>query len=201
MSRRGTGVKEYAVEFSDGGRMRITCTRVRVYADLTDPPALSALTAAEPLARPGMRALVLGGGTGWAGARLSRVVGPSGAVVSLSDDEESVRFAQRRYRLGNVAFERGGVESLRGETDGAFGLVILMDDGLGAGSRETPLGELWRLVAAPGALVVIQPEHPGHADGDPLDDLRLATPESTRTERLVTTNHGLCVSAAFRPTE
>jgi SAM-dependent methyltransferase len=180
--------------------MRITCTRERVYADLAEPPSLTALTAAEPLATPGMRALVLGGGTGWAGARLARVVGPSGAVVSLSTDPESVRFAQRRYRVGNAAFEAGGIESLRGETDGAFGLVILMDDA-GRRSLEAGLGELWRLVAAGGALVIIQPEHPEHPAADALDVLHQTAGAGARVERLVTTNQGFGVFAAFRPAE
>src|SRR5262245_45115586 len=90
LSRKGSGHKDYDVAFPDGGGMRIRCTPQRIYADLSLSPRAYVCDHAGALLRPGMRVLVLGGGTGDAGARLGRLVAPSGAVVSLDRDRESV---------------------------------------------------------------------------------------------------------------
>ncbi len=154
LSRQGAGVKEYDAEFAGGPRMRIRATRARVYADLVRPPRLEAFEAAEAVVRPGMRVLVIEGGTGWAAERQSRLVGPSGAVVSLDRDEESAHFAQRRYRLHNTAFETGHVDSLKGETEGAFDTAIAIEAFAGGDELRLLLGELWRVVRGGGTLVV-----------------------------------------------
>lgn len=177
MSRHGPGVKDYDVEFPSGPRMRITCTRDRVYADLARPERLEPFQAAESVVKPGMRALIVEGGTGWAGERLSRRVGPSGAVVSLDRDEESAKFAQRRYRLSNTAYEAGHVEALKGETDESFDAVIAIEAlGEGDAARDA-LKELWRVVRAGGTLVLgaraAEPQaQAGAAPPDPIRAIR-----------------------------
>lgn len=150
----GSGVKEYDAEFPRAPRMTIRATRARVYADLTAPRDTAAWARVEPLLRPGMRVLVLRGGTGYVGTRLARLVGPSGAVVSLDRDEESIRYAQRRYELDNTAFEVGHIDALRGETDGGFDLVAAMDAIDAADDAPAVAAELWRVVAPEGTLVL-----------------------------------------------
>lgn len=154
LSRKGTGTKEYDVTFADGSTMRIRCTAQRVYADLMESRLTPVCEAADEFLRPGMRVLVINGGTGDAGAHIAGRVAPSGAVVSLEMDEESVEFAQRRYRLPNASFERGGIEGLNGETDGAFNAVVAFDPDGPRPAAESVLGELWRVVAPGGALVI-----------------------------------------------
>lgn len=186
LSRHGQGVKEFDAEFAEGSRMRITCTRDRVYADLSRPSRLEAIEAAEAVVMPGMRVLVLEGGTGWAGERVSRRVGPSGAVVSLDRDEESVKFAQRRYRLKNVAFEIGDVNSVKGETDGAFDAAIAIGAFTDADVR-APLEEIWRVVGPGGTLVLGMPRAREAGDGVPGqmgDVLRQVAGETAKIEEL-----------------
>ena len=55
---------------------------------------------------------------------LAARVGPSGAVVALDPDHESIRYARRRYTDSNIAWEIGGIGSLEGELDGSFDVVI-----------------------------------------------------------------------------
>src|SRR5690606_24336126 len=91
LSRRGSGAKEYRVRFADGRRMIIAATRHRHYADLVGPLGLEVYQALSAALRPGMRIVALETGTGYIGEWLSAVVGPSGAVVALDGDAESVR--------------------------------------------------------------------------------------------------------------
>lgn len=157
LSRLGGGFKEYEVEFTHAPRMRIRATRRRVYADLAPPPDDGAWVTIASLVRPGDRVLILQGGTGYAAERMSRLVGPAGAVVSLDRDEESTRFAQRRYRAANIAFEAGHVEALRGETDGSFDLAASLGSGDPADHDAGVTAELWRVVAPGGDLVLAAP--------------------------------------------
>lgn len=165
--RGGSGVKEYDAHFPGAPRMTIRATRTRVYADLIAPRDLAAWDRIEPLVRPGMRALVLRAGTGYAAARLSRLVGPSGAVVALDRDEESVRYAQRRYELDHTAFEVGHLDALRGETDGAFNLVAALDAIAAEDDAPAVVAELWRVVA-PGGELVLGSHAPDDANGPPV---------------------------------
>ncbi len=207
LSRHGQGVKEYDAEFADGSRLRLRATRQRVYADLARPPRLDAFEAADGLVRPGVRALALEGGTGWAGERLSRLVGPSGAVVSLDRDEESVRFAQRRYRLRNTAYEVGHVESLKGETDGSFDAAVAIE-AFAPGEEVPPaLAELWRLIPPMGALVVgarrdaegAAPDTPRLSHADLERALRDTTGEGSEVRDLGKEGDPWWIAAAIRP--
>jgi SAM-dependent methyltransferase len=175
LSRRGSGAKEYRVRFADGRRMIIAATRHRHYADLVGPRGLEVYQALSSALRPGMRVVALQSGAGYVGEWLSAVVGPSGAVVALDTDAESIRYARNRYRLDNVAFEAGGVDSLGGETGSAFGgaiAICALDD-----EESTPavVGELWR-VLVPGGRLIVATELPQAADAGAPARLRLAPP-------------------------
>ncbi len=156
LSRRGEGFKDYDVTFRNGNRMQIRFTHSRVFADLVPPPNLPVCLRAERLLRPGMRVAVLPCGTGYAAAVVSGCVAPSGGVVALDPDEQSVEFARLRYPIQNISFECGGLEHLSGETDGAFDAIIAVipHDKL---SDEAQLAELWRLTGTEGWLLVASP--------------------------------------------
>lgn len=154
LSRKGAGHKDYDVTFPDGRAMQIRATPRRVFADLSEPRLWPALRILSGRILPGMRVLVLGGGTGFAGAWVAERVAPSGVVVSLDGDSQSVAFAKARYRAPNVSFELGGLEGTAGETDGAFNAVIAAEPA-GEGGIEGPIRELWRLVAPDGWLALI----------------------------------------------
>ena len=156
LSRRGSGHKDYDVTFAGGGRLRIRITPQRSFADLVPPPTLPVCLRAERLLRPGMRVLVLPCGTGFAAAMVSGRVAPSGGVVALDEDDESIEFARLRYPIQNVSFERGGLADLVGETDGAFDAVIAIESHSGL-PAESKTSEFWRLVAPEGWLLVATP--------------------------------------------
>jgi SAM-dependent methyltransferase len=153
LSRSGRGFKDFEATFADGAAMKLRCTRERVYADIVGPRYGAIYAAAEPFLRPGMRLLIPKGGTGYAGAWAASRVAPSGAVVNLELDEESVQYAQRRYRLLNASFERGGPEALEGETDGAFAGVLLVETDPALGDLEKAAREIWRLIRPSGWLI------------------------------------------------
>ncbi len=178
LSRHGSGHKDYDATFPDGTTMRIRVTPRRAFADLGGPDRLGPVFGrAEAIVRPGMRVLALQSGTGRVGAWLSERVGPSGAVVALDEDEQSVRFAQRRYARGNVAYEVGGPESLAGETDGAFDAVLAA---MAAAPRDAgELSELWRVVGEGGWLFVAHPAAGESTLAATLSALRAAWDEET----------------------
>lgn len=150
------GGKRFDVVFPDGRTMSITATATRRFADLMDVPEVRSLGRAEDLARPGQRVLILGGGTGALAALVASWVGPHGAIVSVEHDGESVRFARRRYTLPSVSVERGGAESLAGEVNESFDLVIVVAAWVaGAGRRESALAEAWRVTRRGGRLIAI----------------------------------------------
>ena len=167
LSRRGSGAKEYRVRFADGRRMVIAATHERVYADLVGARNLASYQAAASAVRPGDRVVVLRAGTGYFGAWLSDLVGPSGAVVALEPDAESVRYARARYRLSNVSFETGGVESLAGETAGAFNAALAIRALLADQDAAATLAELWR-VLRPGGILIVGVEPPSSEPGGVL---------------------------------
>ena len=166
-ARRSGDVRVYEVSFpahdvEDTHRMRIRCTPVRIYHDLTPGAArLDVYSRLCERVRPGDRVLELGGGTGAGAAWLAERVGPYGAVVSLETDTESVRFARRRYTNIPVSFEQGWAESLAGEVDGAFDAVIVIDPRADHGVRPAPaasqlIDTLWRLVRPGGMLAMAE---------------------------------------------
>lgn len=179
LSERGSGGKEYALSFPGGRRMRIRVTPTRPYADLSGPAFLPLYAAAEPFLRPGMRVLAIRSGTGYVAEWLSHRVGPSGAVVALDDDNESIRYARWRYPLSNVAFETGGAETLAGESDGAFDAAMLahaLRDGEDAAKI---IADVWRVVAPGGWLLVTAPRGvpTRRASPDPLPPMAAGAEE------------------------
>jgi SAM-dependent methyltransferase len=171
LSRKGPGFKDYEVLFPDGASMQIRASADRIFADLAGADRFAVYSRAEQLLLPGMRILILGGGTGYAGNWAAARVAPSGAVVSLEVDAQSVEYARRRYRTPNVSFETGGIAELAGEIDGSFNaaVVILPDP------RPDPapmLAECWRLVAPGGWLLAVAP---AGAHGDFLLDVASST--------------------------
>jgi SAM-dependent methyltransferase len=165
LSRKGSGSKEYRVTFPDGSKMLIHCTLRRPYADVMGSAAAPHYQRAQGMLRPGMRVLAVPSGTGSAVKWLAERVGPSGAVVALDTDEESVAYGQKRYARPNVAFEGVGAGSpggggsggvggaLAGEVDGAFdaGFVVSADPAALSGVL---LREVWRVIA-PGGWVLL----------------------------------------------
>lgn len=153
LSRSGPGFKDYEAAFPDGATMKLRGTRHRVYADLAGPRLLDVYRRCDPRLKPGMRVLIPHGGTGYIGAWAAGRVAPSGAVVSLESDEESVAYARRRYRLLNASFEPGGLETLAGEVDGAFDAILAVEAIAPLDDEKARFAELWRLVRPGGWLL------------------------------------------------
>ncbi len=165
LSRRGSREKVYTVEFPRGRRMRIHVTNDRAYADLVPSRLLPKARLAAPLVKPGQRVLLCRCGTGDSADCLVRLVGPSGAVLALDVDEESIRYARWRYGHPNVAYEVGYLDALVGETNGSFDGVVLVDPPTSATPPEDVVREFWRLVGAGGWLMLAGvPSITPHAD-------------------------------------
>jgi len=175
LMRHARTLRVYSVRFPNGESMRIRATARRVYDDLAPAGAgrLTLYQMCDELLRPGMRVLDLSAGTGAAAAWIARRVGPSGAVVALERDTESVRYARRRHMLGvgvrHVAFEIGHLEALAGELDGSFDAVFAVHAVRTRDDAEAIFRELRRLVAAggwilAGAPATVPPPTPGAGD-------------------------------------
>ncbi len=164
LGRHGEGEKIYDVRFPGPDApapMAIHATRHRVFADLAPCSRAESIGVLRPLIRPGWRVFEVGCATGGGSALLSELVGPSGGVVSVGTDRESIRYARRRYRRANLGFELGGIETLDGETDGAFDAVIAhRAPEPGTGGEDADLKELWRVVA-PGGLLACRSTQSG----------------------------------------
>lgn len=156
LSRKGRGYKEYDASFADGTVMRIRCTLERDFEDLGGPRRLALYQRAEQLLRPGMRVVVLAAGTGYASRWIADRVAPSGAVVAIDSDRESIEFARRRYPIANTSFEVGGLENTAGETDEGFHAAVWVAPRIGDDPSPT-LNELWRLITRDGWLMLAAP--------------------------------------------
>jgi SAM-dependent methyltransferase len=174
LSRRGRGYKEYDARFRDGSTLPIRCTPIRVYADLLGPVLLPCYQVAENFIRPGMRVLDASCGTGYGSAWLLDRVGPSGAVVAITRDEESARYAQARYRAPNIAFERGWTDAVAGEVDGAFDAVVACNALTPGDDARRSVTEWMRVIALGGWMLIVQPAPAPHEapprDTPPNDD-------------------------------
>lgn len=167
LSRKGTGGKDYDVTFPNGQHMQIRCTGRRSFADLSGPRLLTAYERISQDVRPGMRIVALRAGTGYIGAWLSARVGPSGAVVALDHDEQAIRYAQRRYPAGNIAFEIGGYEGLSGELDEAFDAAFAVEAIRQCDDPDQVLKELWRMIRPGGRLMATAPLPTRNPAADP----------------------------------
>lgn len=138
--------------------MRIRATRARLYDDLEPDPRVELVRVLDRIVRPGDRVLALGSGTGAAARQLARLVGPSGGVVALDRDGESVRFARQRYKDPQIGFELGWIETLAGELDRAFDAVVAVDmlrDATNQIERARNTLELIRVIRPEGHLLCI----------------------------------------------
>lgn len=179
LSPTGPGVKEYDVRFAPGSAvrgaqhpsresMRIRYTHRRIYADLGHDPRVRLVQILRQRVRPGQRVLELGCGTGASSAMLAVLVGPSGGVVAINRDGESIRFARQRYRWDHLGFELGWLETLGGELDGAFDAAVAIDlfrDAPDEPSKSRAISSLWRVVREGGTLLV------ACSDRNRLDDV------------------------------
>lgn len=173
LSAKGSGSKDFDVKFKSGERMLIKCTRRRIYADLMGDRTPTSIRAVEPMVTPGMRVLICPGGTGTLAGRVARLVGPSGAVVSMETDDESVRFAGLRFPRDNVAFETGGTTDIGGETNGAFDAAFISLTDEDAETALDVVSEAIRIVLDGGWLLI-------RAEGGQLDEAGRGTPADAR---------------------
>lgn len=155
-----TSVREFEVRFPDSDArkrpFRIRATPTRIYDDLTPDPRAELVRTLDTIIKPGDRVLELGCGTGAGARHLAYLVGPSGGVVALDRDGESIRFARQRYPADQLGFELGWVETLTGELDNAFDAVVASDpfrDDASAQDRLKTLDEIVR-VLRPGARLL-----------------------------------------------
>lgn len=156
------GVREFEVRFpeSDARKrpFRIRATPTRIYDDLTPDPRAELVRALDEVVKPGDRVLDLGCGTGAGARHLAYLAGPSGGVVALDRDGESVRFARQRYPADQLGFELGWVETLSGELDNAFDAIVAADpfrDDTNANERLKTLDEIVRVLRPGGRLLCL----------------------------------------------
>tara|TARA_R110002111_G_scaffold52086_3_gene90980 strand:+ start:197 stop:631 length:435 start_codon:yes stop_codon:yes gene_type:complete len=89
---------------------------------------------------------------------LGGFVGPSGGVVAVHRDGESIRFARQRWRCDHLAFELGWIETLEGELDGSFDVAVAVDlfrDAADAPSKSRAVDALCRVVKKDGVILVV----------------------------------------------
>lgn len=158
--------REFEVRFPDSDArkrpFRIRASATRIYDDLTPDPRAELVRALDAIVKPGDRVLDLGCGTGAGSRHLAYLVGPSGGVVALDRDGESIRFARQRYPADQLGFELGWVETLSGELDNAFDAIVAADpfrDDTNANERLKTLDEIVRVLRPGGRLLCM-----GHSD-------------------------------------
>jgi SAM-dependent methyltransferase len=198
LGRYGRALHVYEVRFPSGTAMRIRATHRRTYDDLSGPDRITLYQMADELLRPGMRVLDLAAGTGAPAAWIARRTGPSGAVVALERDTESLRFARRRYGADArvpLSFELGHLAALSGETDNSFDAAFAVHAVRTRDDGARVFRELRRVIAPGGWLLAtappsVPPPTPG-ANDDALDartlrpdELRRLIGEPARTDVL-----------------
>ncbi len=162
----GNGFKDYRITFADGSKMIIRCTRDRCYADVMGDIGLHRYARIQSILRPGSRILEICSApmtTGYTAAWLAHMTGDSGAVVSLTPDEQSARFAARRYDAPNLSIEHIApaddhgaaaiAQTLAGETAGAFHAIVHLGLPAEPQHRDPLMRELWRVLAPGGWLL------------------------------------------------
>ncbi len=121
-------------------------------------------------ARPGMRVVDLGCGTGELTARLAELLAESD-ILGVDSSPEMLARAEEFARPG-LRFERGGVEEAAGEWDLVFShAVIHWVDG-----HEALVPRLFSLVAPGGQIAVQQPSNFGHPTHLLIDEVGAEEP-------------------------
>jgi 2-polyprenyl-3-methyl-5-hydroxy-6-metoxy-1,4-benzoquinol methylase len=145
----GPSTRAYALERSATERRRLVLQE-RVVGTIT------ARFLEDAGVRPGMRVLAVGSGAGDVALLVARSVGPSGSVVGVDVDVESVETARQRGAeagLTNVEFVAADVAAtdVGSDFDAAVGRLVLMH-------LPDPVSVLHRLVSAlrPGGLLAFQ---------------------------------------------
>jgi SAM-dependent methyltransferase len=155
----------WEVRFPSGEAMLIHPTEDRVFADLLPGGVTPVHALLGDRITPGVRVLDMGCGTGTGAAWLADRVGPSGGVVAVDADSESIAYARRRFPSAHLGFESGGVETLAGEMPGAFHAAVLPRRGAVLPGYERAIEECWRVVE-PGGVLVVELPTPGDAVPD-----------------------------------
>lgn len=174
LSHKGGGEKLVTAVFPSGRRMTLHATRHRAYADLGMDDHTAIYAPADVLLKPGMRVALFRCGAGSLAAWVLERVGPFGAVVAVESDAECVRYARVRYGASNASYEVGGLELLRGETDGAFDTVFAVHAVRRGDDADALIAELWRVTRPGGWLLFSAPIGTGLADNDPMCPVRLS---------------------------
>ena len=156
----------YDVRFPDGEQMRIRPGASRRYQDLTHDALPDGFESIAESIRPGSRVFIAGAGTGLAGDIVARIVGTSGAVVTIECDGESVRYARKRYPRPNVSVEFASSGALAGEVEGSFNVTVALctvGEAMGGDPMATKL-DLLR-VLGPGGRLIARIEELSEASG------------------------------------
>jgi protein-L-isoaspartate(D-aspartate) O-methyltransferase len=113
-------------------------------------PAMMAIMLAQLGLAPGQRVLEIGAGTGYNAALLSRIVGPSGRVISIDLDADLVEMARAHLAAAGVGeVELRAADGARGAPDAApFDRIIVT---VGAWD----LLPAWRAQLAPSGRIVL----------------------------------------------
>ena len=151
LSPKGPGTLIYDARFDTGETMTLRASRQRIYHDLSPDPRAMLYTLAPP--SPGRRVIDIGCGTGAGAALLADGVGPTGSVVALDRDAESVRFAAMRYPVAWLSYSIGGLGELGDELDSSYDMVLADIAELGD-DPATALKELCRVTRVGGQVRV-----------------------------------------------
>jgi SAM-dependent methyltransferase len=150
----------------------------------------------------GQRVLELGSGMGDVAMLVARIVGPSGSVLGIERDTDSIRFAQTRVTdagLGNISFSQADISQLYSERqfDAAVGRFILqfLPDSVGV------LRSLASIVRPGGIIAFHEPQWQPYQDllrSLPLSHACAVAVRDTFKASGVRTDMGLSLYSRFR---
>jgi trans-aconitate 2-methyltransferase len=121
-------------------------------------------------ARPGMRVIDLGCGTGELTARLADLL-PESDVLGIDSSPEMLERAQS-FATPGLRFERGSVEEAAGEWDLVFSHAVIQ----WVPDHESLVPRLFSLVAPGGQIAAQQPSNFGHPTHTLIDEVAAEAP-------------------------